>query len=180
MIELRKITHDNFYEVTFDLKVTKEQEKYIGSNAYALALAYVDITNDDKPVIVFAIYNDNTPIGLVEIGYYTLSSDSYLTKKYGDKTTYGINHYMIDHKYQGKGLGKQAMLKIIDYLKTYPLGKADAISLSYWYMNDPTRKFYQSVGFEETGDIWDGDSLEAWDTSRDDYELAEVGARFAL
>jgi len=180
MIELRKVTPKNFYEVALELKVTKEQEEFIGSNSFALASAFVDLTNKEIPPIVFAIYYEDKPVGLVEMGYYQLSPDSFLSKKFGDKATYGINHLMIDQKFQGKGIGKQAMSKIIDYLKTAPLGQADAISLSYWYENNDARKFYAAVGFKETGDIWDGDSFETWDSTRTDFDLAEVGARLAL
>jgi len=87
---------------------------------------------------------------------------------------------MIDKKHQGKGLGKQAIVKIIEFLRSFPQGKTDTISVSYWMTNVAARKLYASVGFVETGDIWDGVTFEAWNSKREDIEDAEVGARFRL
>ena len=87
---------------------------------------------------------------------------------------------MIDHKYQGKGFGKQAMQKVIEFLRLFPQGKADAMYLSYWQTNEAARGLYASVGFVETGEIWDGQTGESWDPEREDIERAEVGARLGL
>ena len=64
------------------------------------------------------------------MGFFKLSETSFLFEEFGDKASYGINHFMIDHKYQGKGFGKQAMQKVIEFLRLFPQGKADSIYLS--------------------------------------------------
>jgi len=179
MINLEKITEDNFDDVV-DLRVSDEQKGFVDTNLYCLAQAYVDLANEELPPVLFAITNDGEVIGLVAMDYYKLSETSYLTKHFGDKMTYEINHFMIDQRYQGKGLAKQAMQKIIEYIKTFPQGEADAISLSYWSVNDGARGVYSSVGFTETGDIWDGEKLIPWDKTRKDLDQAEVGARLGL
>ena len=179
MIELRKITHDNL-EAILELKLADGQEDSVNSSIYIWAKAYVDATNNKRPPMLFAIYNGEEVIGLVEIGFYELCEDAFLRKKFGDKATYGINHFMIDKKHQGKSLGKQAMLKIIEFLRTFPQGRADAISVSYWMTNEGARRLYASVGFAETGDVWDGETFEVWNPERKDIEEAEVGARFGL
>ncbi|MCL2350354.1 MAG: GNAT family N-acetyltransferase [Defluviitaleaceae bacterium] len=179
MIELRKITHDNF-EAVLELKVSEEQKDFVSSPIYCLAESYVDVTNRERPPLLFAIYNGEEVIGYVDMGFYELGEDAFLSKKFNDKATYGINRFMIDEKHQGKGLGKAAMLKVIEFARTSPQGRADAMATSFWMQNDASRKFFASVGFIETGDVWDGETFERWDASRTDIENAELGARLAL
>ena len=109
-----------------------------------------------------------------------MAETAFLHKKFGDRTTYGINRFMIDMKHQGRGFGKQALLKVIEYIRSFPQGKADAISVSYWKMNETARRLFASVGFTPTGAIWDGQTGDEWDMGRDDVEDAEVGARIGL
>lgn len=179
MIELRKITRDNLREV-LELKVASGQDGYVDSNIYRLAWAYVKVTNNEKPPLVFAIYHHDKVVGLVDMGFFELSETSFLFEEFGDKASYGINHFMIDHKYQGKEFGKQAMKKAIEFLRSFPQGKADSIYISYWKTNEAARGLYASVGFVETGEIWDGQTGESWDPEREDIERAEVGVRLGL
>jgi len=179
MIELRKITQDNLKKV-LDLKVASGQEGYVDSNIYRLAWAYVKETNNEKPPLVFSIYHQDKVIGFVDMNFFELSKTSLLFEEFGDKASYGINHFMIDHQYQGKGFGKQAMQKVIEFLRSFPQGKADSIYLSYWKTNEAARGLYASVGFVETGEIWDGQTGESWDPEREDIERAEVSARLGI
>lgn len=57
MIELRKITWDN-WEECINLKVTEEQDNFIASNIYSMAQSYVALLNDELPPMTYAIYND--------------------------------------------------------------------------------------------------------------------------
>ncbi|MER2120301.1 MAG: GNAT family N-acetyltransferase [Solibacillus sp.] len=179
MIELRKITHDNF-EAVLKLSITDEQKGNVDSSIYCLAKAYVKILNDEKPPMIFAICNNEEVIGYVDIGFFELAESSLLCEKYGDKCTYGLNRFMIDKKHQGKGFGKQAIIKVIEHIKSFPQGKADAIATSYWMVNEAVRNLFASVGFVETGAIWDGETGDNWNTERKDIEYAEVGARLGL
>ena len=179
MIELHEITHDNF-EAVLELRITDEQKGNVDSSIYCLAKAYVKITNDEKPPMIFAICNDSEVIGYVDIGFFELAESAFLSKKYNDKYTYGLNRFMIDKKHQGKGLGKKAMLKVIEYIQSFPQGEADAISTSYWMTNEDARELFLSVGFVETGAVWDGQTGGNWNTEREDIEYAEVGARLGL
>jgi diamine N-acetyltransferase len=76
---------------------------------------------------------------------------------YGDEPFYYICRFMIDKKYQNQGFGRQAMIKILEYIKTFPQGEVPAIYLSYNPNNDVARKLYKSFGFVETGEIDDGE-----------------------
>ena len=64
MVELKKITWENFNEC-LSLDVTENQQNFIDSNVYALAQAYVAATNDKFPPIAYAVYNDQTVVGIV-------------------------------------------------------------------------------------------------------------------
>ena len=178
MIKLEKVTNENYAAVS-QLSVHEHQVEGLDWDITAELEDYLNHEEDEE--IIFAIYHNATPIGLVEIGSYENDQDNYNYQKYGDKVTYEINRMMIDGAYQGKGLGKQALLATIDYIKTAPHGPADAITVTYFVANTIAKSLYQAVGFVETGEKWDGDTLEPWDDNRtDEFEMAEVGARLGL
>jgi len=153
MIELRKITWDNWEECR-GLEVTDEQDDFIASNEYSLAQSYVALLNDELPPMSYAIYNDDKMIGFTMIGSDTTEGDGY---EYGNEPSYYIYRFMIDKKYQNQGFGKQAMQKVLEYIKTFPQGEVAAVYLSYNPDNNVARKLYQSFGFIETGEIDDGE-----------------------
>ena len=61
---------------------------------------------------------------------------------------------MIDKKYQKKGYGKKAMALALDFVRTYPCGKAKYCWLSYEIDNDGARKLFSSFGFKEIPDAY--------------------------
>ncbi|MCL2376559.1 MAG: GNAT family N-acetyltransferase [Defluviitaleaceae bacterium] len=65
--------------------------------------------------------------------------------------------FMIYEAHQGKGLGRQAMVKILEFLRTFPQGEVDSITLLYEPTNEVARGLYASLGFVETGHIEDGE-----------------------
>ena len=67
---------------------------------------------------------------------------------------------MIDKSYQNNGFGKEAVKLALDFVKTFPCGKAEYCWLSYEPENQVARKLYSSFGFVETGDM-DGEELIA-------------------
>ena len=149
MIELRKITWDN-WEECINLQITEEQEEkdYVPSNLYSLAQAYVSLVSkesNENPLTIYAIYNDETMIGFTWVYYDTAWHE------YDNEPCYVINRFMIDKQYQNRGFGKQAMIELLSYIKTYPHGEAKAVYLSYDRRNTVAIKMYQSLGFVETG-----------------------------
>lgn len=91
MIALRRITKEN-YEECFALKVTDSQMDFVPSNVYSLAQAWIFIFTS----FPFAIYDDNTMVGFIMLGYYEI------------KNYYTIWRFMIDENYQNKGYEKSA------------------------------------------------------------------------
>lgn len=145
MVELKKITWENFSEC-LALKVTEDQDNFIDNNVYALAQAYVAATNDKFPPLAYAIYSEQTVVGLV-ILVHKYAKDS----KYYRENCYEVVSFMIGSQFQGKGYGKDAFAKVIEIIRTFPEGKAKAICLSYDPKNETARRLYASYGFIETG-----------------------------
>ena len=155
MIQLKKVDWDN-YEDVIKLHVTEEQENFVADNDESLIHAFLAMS-EGEPVFAFAIYNDDTPVGFIQMGYDDdwsgeerkdwLESDIF--KKWDGKKYYFIWRFMIDKNYQHKGYGKEALRQAIDFLKSEPCGKAEYITLSYERTNEVARKLYFSFGFYE-------------------------------
>ncbi|MCL2854016.1 MAG: GNAT family N-acetyltransferase [Defluviitaleaceae bacterium] len=158
MIELCKIDHDNFDKV-LKLKLAEGQESFVASNIYSLAEAYKDLTNNEKPPMPFAIHNGDDVIGFTMMEFCELDEDDPFFVDFGDKAVYNFFRFMIDKDHQGKGYGRQAVGKILEFLRSQPQGKADAISVCYEPENEVSRKLYAPLGFVETGHIIDGEIL---------------------
>jgi len=72
---------------------------------------------------------------------------------------YHLFRYMIGEEHQGKGYGRMAMGKFIEHVKTRPEGSADALYICYCPENDVAKKFYESFGFADTGQVVDGENI---------------------
>jgi diamine N-acetyltransferase len=68
---------------------------------------------------------------------------------------YYLGRLMIDEKFQGKGFGKAATLAVIEELKK--VEDCKEIYLSFVPENTNAEKLYKSVGFEQTGEISEGE-----------------------
>ena len=157
MISLRKITSDNWHDIR-RLAVHKEQEDFVAPNLYSLAEAYVDSV-DGCPPLPLAIYNGDEPVGFIMSNYEVAEEN-----EWADEDIYHICRFMIDKNHQGKGYGREAMLQMIELLKTGPLDPAKAVTIGSEPENHVVRKIYDSLGFVEV-----------------DYELGdEIIARLEL
>ncbi|GAA0077752.1 GNAT family N-acetyltransferase [Clostridium sp. CTA-5] len=142
MIELRKITEDNFDEC-IKLEPKEEQKGYVASNICSLAQAYVALSNNEC-VMTYSIYENDIMVGFIMLSY-----------DEGDEKAYWICRLMIDKQYQGNGYGKKAMTKAIEVIRTFPCGKASVVYLSYEPENVVAKTLYASMGFMETGKVED-------------------------
>ena len=141
-VRLIQINEDNFIDA-FNLKLEEEQELFVSHPIRSLAQAYVYY----KQCTPFGIYDGDKIVGYVMVIY------DY------DIPEYDIWHMMIDKSEQGKGYGKIALQKVIDYIREKPFGNSDRIALTCNKRNQVALKIYKEAGFEPTGNS-DGDEIE--------------------
>ncbi len=134
MIELKAITEENFIDA-FNLKLASEQKDFVSHPIRSLAQAYV-YRNQCQP---FGIYTGGKMVGYVMVIY------DY------DIPEYDIWHMMIDESMQGHGYGREALDRVIDYIRTKPFGDSDRIALTCNKSNSIARRLYESRGFSATG-----------------------------
>ena len=134
MVELKAITEENFPDA-FHLRLAPGQEEFVSHPIRSLAQAYV-YRNQCQP---FGICADGKMVGYVMVIY-----DD-------DVPEYDIWHMMIDEAMQGRGFGGQALDRVLDYIRTKPLGGSDRVALTCNKNNAVARKLYESRGFRLTG-----------------------------
>ena len=135
MINLRKITEDNFLDA-FRLKLAEGQEEYVSHPIRSLAQAYV-YRDQCQP---FGIYDGDEMVGYVMVIY------DY------DIPEYDIWHMMIDASRQGRGYGSEALRLVLEYIKTKPFGDSNRVTLTCNKDNQVALKVYHKAGFVETGE----------------------------
>lgn len=141
-IYLKDIDKENFEECVL-LTTNKENKHYIGeefvaSNAFSIAQSKVE-----DGWITKAIYSDDTMVGFTMYGY-----------NYEDNV-FELCRLMIDHKFQGKGFGREALGVILNKMKK--LDGCSEIFLSFGLKNKIGRHLYESFGFKDTGKVDEGE-----------------------
>lgn len=138
MVSLEEINESNFRTVV-GMKLNEEQSKYVASNVYSLAQAWL-YPEQAKP---YAIYNDKEVIGFMMLDWDEKEREC------------GIWRFMIASEQQGKGYGRKAMEYAINIIKE--TGKFDCVSLDYVPGNEAGKHLYESLGFIATGEIDEGE-----------------------
>lgn len=130
MIEFRK---------TEDLKIEIKSEQACNLSAKSK----IEKMLKEKNVFGFDIYMDDILIGFA------------MLKKFG-KNKYFLWDYLIDYKFQNKGIGTQALGELINLLKKQYDCKV--VTTTYKFGNTPAKHLYEKLGFVET-DIVDEDDV---------------------
>lgn len=151
MIELRKITFDN-YDECVKLEPFENQKNFVASNICSLAQAYVALTNNEGIPMPYGIYENDTMVGFIMLSFNEPDEDN-------EENTYWVWRFMIGKQYQKKGYGKAAMMKALELVRTYPHGEASEIFLSYEPENEVAKALYSSLGFAETGKVEEGELI---------------------
>lgn len=160
MIHLEKIDSQNVWDV-LDLKLRREQKNYVASNEISIVQAYTAIGTGCS-AFPFAIYNDKKVVGFLMIGF----NEAALYELDGEeapsalKNNYSLWRLMIDKRHQGRGYGRQAILQALDFVRTWPCGKAEYCEVSYEPDNEVGARLYASLGFQVNGEM-DGDEIVA-------------------
>ena len=135
MINFRAITEENF-DCIIRMK-RPEKERFVASNAYSLAQAWLYRNNND--VYPFAIYHDEEPVGFM-----MLDEDL-------EERCLVIWRIMFPAEHQNKGYGTAAIKKIVDLAKE--TGKYDFLIIDYAPENKIAEHVYTKLGFKPTGEI---------------------------
>ncbi len=140
-VTLREITAETVRSIT-DLKVSKEQECLVTSNAVSLAEALFS-----EEAWFRAIYYGDSPVGFVML------YDETLRKAPPPNPEVFLWRFIIDGRFQRKGIGKAALQLVIDHV----LAKGVFSSIETCYVPKPgsPEGFYLSQGFEHTGKMMD-------------------------
>ena len=123
-----------------DLAVLPEQTEFVAPNAVSIAQAYV--SPDAWPR---AIYADGEPVGFVMVSLQP------------EKPQYYLWRFMVAGPHQGKGYGWAALQAVVEFVRAQP--NASELLCSYVPGEGSPGPFYLSFGFEETGEVHDGERV---------------------
>lgn len=133
MVRLVTIDRHNYLSI-LDLTVNENQRRFVASNMYSLAQAYVQ--PECEPL---ALYAENKPVGFA---MYCLDRDDH---------EYWIYRLMIDKKYQGRGYGREAMRLLIERIRAEADEDHRVIFISFEPDNAAAKSLYESLGFVADG-----------------------------
>ena len=136
-VSLREITDENLRPV-MDLDVADAQREFVASNSRSIAEACY--TTD---VWMRAIYAEDEPAGFL------------LLSERRQVPHYYLWRFMVDRRFQGRGVGRRAMELLIDYVRALP--NASEMFLTYVPAPGGPREFYAKLGFADTGREHDGE-----------------------
>lgn len=138
MVHFQKITEDNFVAI---LDMEAGGPRFVPPNAESLAQAWLYYENHD--VFSFAVYDDDTPVGFMQL------------EEDGERNVLYLWRVMIDQAYQNRGLGTSAVEKIIGLARA--CGKYDAMELGCKPENVRGMHLYKKLGFRPTGEVEHGE-----------------------
>lgn len=143
MIRLQEINRGNLWDI-IDLKVSREQESLIASNAVSIAQSKIQ-----PECIPLGVYRDGTPVGFA---MYCIDSED---------NEWWIYRLMIDARYQGKGYGKEAFKLILNNIREDKT--RNRVFLSVDRRGIKSTNLCESMGFKYTGDALGRESIMVLD-----------------
>ncbi len=138
-VSLREITRDTLGDV-LRLNVGESQQNFVASNAVSIAEAYFE-----PRAWLRAIYAGERAVGFL------------MTYENEAAAIYYLWRFMIDHRFQGMGFGRQAMELLIERIKGRP--GATGLTLSVVPGEGSAVPFYEKLGFVDTGRVEDGEMV---------------------
>jgi len=138
-VTLREITADTVRAV-INLAVTEYRNRFVAPNAVSLAQALF------APEAWYrAIHLDEEPVGFVML------SDESLLDPIPENPKVGVWRFMVDAKQQRKGIGRAAMLLVIEHVRSKGIFKK--LAISYVAEEGGPEQLYLSLGFRLTGEV---------------------------
>ena len=136
-VTLCPVNGENWFAVT-QLRVKPEQRDFIASNSFSLAQAaymprlYPTAVLCDGALAGFALYGWDA-----------------------DYPGWSVYRLMVDASWQGRGIGRQALARIISLVQQQP--DAPCLYISAEPENAVAIALYESMGFVRTGEIIEGE-----------------------
>lgn len=146
-VTLREITAETVRTV-MGLSVTEYQTRFVASNAWSLGQALF------SPEAWYrAIYLADEPVGFVML------SDQSLLDPVPEHPEVAVWRLMVDAKHQRKGVGRAAMLQVIEHVRRK--GLFTSLRISCVPEEGGPEKLYLSLGFTPTGEMDEGEVVMA-------------------
>ena len=142
-VTLREITAETVRDVT-RLSVADSQQGFVAPNAVSLAQALFS-----DYAWYRAIYCADELAGFVMI------ADDTLRKTPVERPEVGVWRLMVDQRFQGRGIGRAAMLQVIEHVRRK--GVFEHLDVSYVPGPGCPEPFYLGLGFRHTGLEDDGE-----------------------
>lgn len=139
LVSLREITADTVIAVV-RLAVADSQKGFVATNAVSLAQALFATEAWYR-----AVYCADELVGFVML------EDESLRSPPPAEPQIGVWRFMIDERFQGRGIGRAALLLVMAHVRGKGLFKA--LQLSYVPGPGCPEPFYLSLGFQHTGRI---------------------------
>ena len=130
IIEFHDISLDNLDEV-IDLEVGVDQTDLVADNLYSIAQAALDPAGWS-----WAAYLDDQPVGFIFIKQEDQGRQVYLCR------------FMIDRRWQRRGLGRRIMIQLLDLLFSSPV--VELVDLAVSRQPGGAEDFYKKCGFLPT------------------------------
>ncbi len=150
-MKLEKVNSKNVWEL-LKLEVDDSQKDFVATNTESIVEAYTTLAAGGK-VFPFGIYEGGEPVGFLMIGYDSADCDDGAPAV--AKGNYSLWRLMIDKRFQGRGYGRRAIELALDFIRTFPCGRAEYCYLSYEPENLHAKRLYKSFGFAENGEMDD-------------------------
>ena len=141
MINFKNITEENFEQIVSMKRPAGET--FVASNAYSLAQAW--LFREANDVYPFAIYNDEEPVGFM-----MLDEDL-------EERCIVVWRVMFPEENTGIGYGTESLKLVAKLAKES--GKYDFMIIQCAPDNGRARHVYEKVGFRDTGEVEDGESV---------------------
>lgn len=136
-VTLREVTQQTVGPV-IRLSVAEHQKGFVAANAISFAQALFE------PAAWYrAIYKGDTLAGFV-----MLEDQSLRTPAPADPQV-GVWRFMVDHRFQGQGIGRDALRLVIEHVRRKGIFRS--LELSYVPGPGSPEGFYRALGFQDTG-----------------------------
>ena len=141
-VEIKEVDESNWKNV-IALAVKDEQKDFIATNLFSIAQSKIFDNHFN-----LVIYHEGISVGYILYASYADLSNQ-VPGKYKDANNLytEIVRFMIDEKYQRKGIGFSALVHLIEYLSSeHNIGK---ICMSYLQENDASGRLFRKAGFTD-------------------------------